>query len=61
MIEKLTFFFLRASTCLHTYIYRDISLAIEIRMNGLDETVREYVQIEEDGKALSMTDTHIHT
>ena len=30
-------------------------------MNGLDETMYEYVQIEEDRKTLSMTDTHIHT
>lgn len=30
-------------------------------MNALDETKWEYVQIEEDNKALNMTDTYIHT
>ena len=34
---------------------------IQIRMNGLDEIMREYVQIKEDGKALNVTDIHIHT
>ncbi len=30
-------------------------------MNGLDETMYEYVQIEEDRETLRVTDTHIHT
>jgi hypothetical protein len=41
------------------YIYRE--RRIQMRMNGFDEIIREYVQIEEDRKALSMTDTYIHT
>ena len=47
--------------CVYIYLRTHRDKLIQIRMNGLDETIHEYAQRKEDRKTLSVTDTHTHT